>query len=528
MAKNLEILLQGLDVLEIRGDLQTQVNGLAYDSRQIGDGDLFVAIRGTRQDGNQFVGDAVRRGARVVVVESLPEDSGCATFVKVPDCRNALARMAANYYEHPSRDIQLIGVTGTNGKTTTTLLIESILQKGGASVGVLGTLGYRWGSKRKDAPMTTPESLDLQRFFYEMRQDGVSHVVMEVSSHALALGRVDGCVFRAGVFTNLSQDHLDFHSTMEDYFAAKAILFRDPSLSCGENFVAVINGDDPFGVRFLENPPQNGLWSYSALHKDARVWVKDVTLSPAGIHAELSTPLGNFRIRSHLIGRLNLYNLLCAATTALALGYSKEAVADGLEAVSHVDGRLQRVPVPRERGYEVVVDYAHTPDAMEKSLNCLREMTRGRLWVVFGCGGDRDRTKRPLMGEVAAQVGDLVVITSDNPRSEVPESIIEQIEPGVRSVGLPCLTGRDFARAEKGYMIEPDRKAAIELALSRAEPGDVIFIGGKGHETYQIIGGKVHAFDDRSVVHNYFKTRGEDPPEDRKARENGLDSRKTR
>lgn len=217
MAKNLEILLQGLDVLEIRGDLQTQVNGLAYDSRQIGDGDLFVAIRGTRQDGNQFVGDAVRRGARVVVVESLPEDSGCATFVKVPDCRNALARMAANYYEHPSRDIQLIGVTGTNGKTTTTLLIESILQKGGASVGVLGTLGYRWGSKRKDAPMTTPESLDLQRFFYEMRQDGVSHVVMEVSSHALALGRVDGCVFRAGVFTNLSQDHLDFHSTMEDY-----------------------------------------------------------------------------------------------------------------------------------------------------------------------------------------------------------------------------------------------------------------------------------------------------------------------
>ena len=512
MPKTLESLIDGVDCLAVLGDLGTQVAGLAYDSRKVKEGDLFVAIPGARQDGARFIGDAIRRGARVVVAETLPEGCENVVLVRVSDSRSALARMAANFYDHPSRKMQLIGVTGTNGKTTTTLLMESILKKAGYTVGVLGTLGYRWGRENRTAPMTTPESLDLQSFFHQMLQDGVSHVVMEVSSHALALGRVEGCVFRAGVFTNLSQDHLDFHATMEDYFAAKAILFRDPSLSCGEDFIAVINADDPFGARFLQNAEDANLWSYSTEKAGARVSVKSSELSAEGIRAVLAVPGGDLSIRSPLLGRLNLYNVLCAVATALALGCPGDAVQDGLEAVSHVDGRLQRVPVPRHLGVDVIVDYAHTPDAMEKSLSCLREMTRGRLWVVFGCGGDRDRTKRPIMGEVAARAGDVVVITSDNPRSEVPEDIIREIEPGVRSGGLSPLSGDKPGVGEKGYRIEPDRRKAIEWALAGAEPGDMIFIGGKGHETYQIVGGEVHPFDDRLVVREYYERVGGTTP----------------
>ena len=310
----------------------------------------------------------------------------------------------------------------------------------------------------------------------------------------------------AAVFTNLSQDHLDFHQSMEDYFAAKSLLFGPYLHSDASGAVSVVNVDDPHGRRLSERAGGD-VWTYSLAASGARVCVKHAELDPAGIRAELSIPGGTLGIRSPLIGRLNLYNVVAAVTTALAMGLAPGAIQKGLEAVTHVDGRLQRVPVPPGSGFEVVVDYAHTPDAMEKSLGCLREMTKGRLLVVFGCGGDRDRGKRPLMGSVAARLGDLVVLTSDNPRTEVPESILEEIEPGVRACGFSRLESTD-APASRGYTVEADRRKAIGLALSWAGPGDVIFIGGKGHETYQIVGKEVLHFDDREVVGEYFRSDG--------------------
>ena len=506
MAKSLHALLDGLEVLGVEGDAGVLVNGLAYDSRKVKDGDLFVAVRGVKQDGNIFIREAVRRGARVVMTDAPTENGVAATIVRVADSRKALPGLSANYFEHPARQLKMIGITGTNGKTTTTHLLEAILQAAGHSVGVLGTLAYRWGDRLIPAPMTTPESTDLQQILHEMRGDGVSHVVMEVSSHALSLGRVDGCLFRAGVFTNLSQDHLDFHPSMEEYFAAKSLLFG-PFLYGGPGgAVSIVNADDPHGKRLLQTAGGD-VWSYSLSDSGARVFVKHAELEPSGIRAELETPDGPLTIRSELIGRLNLYNVLAAATTALALGLSARAVQDGLAAVSHVDGRLQRVPVPAGRGFEVVVDYAHTPDAMEKSLGCLKEMTRGRLIVVFGCGGDRDRLKRPLMGKVAARLGDLVVVTSDNPRTEVPESIIDEIEPGVQSCGFSRINANDVPGPGR-YAVEADRRKAIGLALSWARSGDVLFIGGKGHETYQIVGKEILHFDDREVVGEYFQAHG--------------------
>ena len=436
MTKSLATLIEGLEVLESRGDMRTPVSGIAYDSRRVEAGNVFVALSGTHVDGADFIPDAIRRGARVVVAENASNSFSQVNFLRVPDSRRALAKLALNFYENPSARFQLIGVTGTNGKTTTTYLLESILKKAGGLVGVVGTLGYHWANKRQTASMTTPESLDLQRFFSEMNEDRVTHVIMEVSSHALALRRVEGCLFDVGVFTNLSQDHLDFHATMQRYFSAKTLLFRDDVSTRADDFVSVINIDDPYGRRLHEEITEN-LWSYSTSDPEARVWVKRAELEHSGIQTTLATPHGDLEIASPLLGRLNLYNLLAAATTALGLGVSREAISEGLHDVALVDGRLQRVPMPPEWGIEVVVDYAHTPDAMEKALSCLKEMTRGRLIVVFGCGGERDRAKRPLMGKVAARFGDLVILTSDNPRSEVPAAIVQEIEPGVKTIGLP-------------------------------------------------------------------------------------------
>jgi len=502
--KNLQELLTGLEVLDHVGHLDTRVGGIACDSRKVVEGDLFVAIRGTRQDGGLFIEDAVKRGAVAIVSEAAPPPASGIARVQVPDSRVALAGLAVHFFDHPSDRMRVIGITGTNGKTTTSLLIESILRKAGNTVGVLGTLAYRWKGRVLKAPMTTPESLDLQRLLHEMLQAGVTHVAMEVSSHALALGRVMGCSFAAGVFTNLSQDHLDFHQDMESYYQAKAALFRDHLGTGHKQGVAVINRDDPYGFRLIEETASE-IWSYSALRKDARVWVKSAELTPGGISAELYTPEGPLPVHSPLIGRLNLYNLVCAAATALALGVERHSIVDGLAAVSSVDGRLERVALPPGVGYEVVVDYAHTPDAMVKALTCLREMTRNRLLVVFGCGGDRDRTKRPLMGEAAARLGDVVIVTSDNPRSEVPERIIEEIVNGVRAARIPYVEPSRLPGRKKGYTVVADRKEAIRKALDWAQPGDVIFIGGKGHETYQIVGSEVLPFDDRQVVRDFFR-----------------------
>lgn len=504
MTNKLGDLLAGIDTTTRRGDMSLTVSGIAYDSRRVEPGFVFVAVRGTKQDGGRFIEDALSRGAIAVVADvPLPALHDAAT-IQVGDSRKALAHLAANYYENPARELCLIGITGTNGKTTTSLLIERILQCAGHSVGVLGTLAYRWAGKVRKASMTTPESLDLQALFREMRNAGVTHVVMEVSSHALALGRVEGCRFDACVFTNLSQDHLDFHASMEEYFAAKQRLFTD-YVRCDESArgVSVVNADDPYGSRLLEKLGGDS-WSYSIQDQSAAAWVSEAELKPTGVKASLSTRRGVVNIESQLIGRLNLYNLLAAATTALAVGIEAEAVARGLSEVASVDGRLERVSLPAGIGFSVVVDYAHTPDAMEKALECLREMTTNRLIVVFGCGGDRDRGKRPLMGKMATRWGDLVILTSDNPRSESPEAIVAEIEAGVHETGWQRLDAIPDAAARNGYMVVVDRRRAIELALDCAQPGDIVFIGGKGHETYQIVGTQVLPFDDRLVAREHM------------------------
>jgi UDP-N-acetylmuramoyl-L-alanyl-D-glutamate--2,6-diaminopimelate ligase len=494
-------LLEGLDDIVVSGDWELSILGLSYDSRGVGTGTAFVAIRGSAFDGHRFIGQALEKGAVVIVAEEPPPPAIAATWIQVRDSRIALAKLAANFYRRPTQSLQLIGITGTNGKTTTSLLLEGILREGGGRVGIIGTLAYRWGDHYQSAPMTTPESLDLQQLFHAMCEDQVTHAVMEVSSHALALGRVEGCRFRAAVFTNLSQDHLDFHGNLDDYFAAKALLFFH-HLRHGHGDirpVAVINLDDPCGPDLLENT-HGEPWSYSIQQPQARVSVKRAEFAADGIRADLIAPAGLLELRSPLLGRLNLYNLLAAATTALALGIPEDQIVSGLAAVASVDGRLQRVPT--ERGFEVVVDYAHTPDAMEKSLQCLRELTSGRLLVVFGCGGDRDRTKRPLMGKVAAALGDVVIVTSDNPRTEDPHTIIADIEHGLREAAIhnvaPLIQYRP--NGSGCYTIESDRRHAIRLALSWAQPGDLVCIAGKGHETYQIVGSQVLPFDDRTVV----------------------------
>jgi UDP-N-acetylmuramoyl-L-alanyl-D-glutamate--2,6-diaminopimelate ligase len=518
--KTVRDLIAGLEIAGSTGNLDVPVSSVCYDSRQAVPGSLFVCLPGSRVNGCDFIGDAISRGAVAIVAQTKTPAGLSATFVRTPDPRAALAAISANYYDHPAAGLDLVGITGTNGKTTTSLLIESILRSGGSNPGVLGTLAYRWGGNEIPAPMTTPESLDLQRIFAGMRRDGVTHVVMEVSSHALALGRIAGCKFKTGVFTNLSQDHLDFHATMEEYFTAKKLLFSsylDPHLSS-----AAINEDDDYGRRLLNGGTGAARTiSYSCrplsgaahVQSDAevsgngknRVFVKEARFNAGGIAATVKTPLGEIRVDSLLMGRLNLYNIVAAISAAVSLDISPEAVEEGIRRVSRVDGRLERAPTPEGCGFQVIVDYAHTPDAMEKALACLREMAENRLIAVFGCGGDRDRGKRPIMGRAGAERADIVIITSDNPRTERPDDILDEIEEGVKRAGIPALGPGEGASASKGYIREVDRRKAIELALALARPGDVVFIGGKGHETYQIVGTRKHLFDDRQVVKEYFR-----------------------
>lgn len=499
MKKLLSHLVRDLKIIASKGDHDLTVSGIAYDSRKVRQGFIFVALPGTRQDGNAFIDEAVRNGAVSIITDKPIPESYAGSALQVEDSRAALAALAIRFYDDPSKQLKLIGVTGTNGKTTSVLLLESILKANGCAVGVIGTLGYRWPHGHQNGSMTTPESLDLQDLFSRMVNSGVTHAVMEVSSHAIAMKRVQGCTYGAAVFTNLSQDHLDFHGDMKDYFETKSLLFKSGMINRGEGFVNIINLDDPYGYR-LQRETLGDVWSYSAKYSHAQVWVKDARMDPSGITATLATPCGEFSVRSRLIGRLNLYNILAAATCAAALGVPQKAIREGIELLKAVDGRLQKVGIPEEFGFDVIVDYAHTPDAMEKALSCVKDMVSGRLIVVFGCGGDRDRTKRPLMGEVACRFADLIILTSDNPRTEDPTRIIQDIEIGIRGEGLLRFDPACGIIREKGYIVEPERMQAIKLALLHARSGDMVFIGGKGHETYQIIGTKTLPFDDREAV----------------------------
>jgi UDP-N-acetylmuramoyl-L-alanyl-D-glutamate--2,6-diaminopimelate ligase len=475
--------------LELGADPGLDIRSLAYDSRRVEPGGLFFAIAGEEADGHAFVGKAMERGAAAVVSERPAPRELATNWVRVPKIRRALAGASAVFYGHPERRLRLVGVTGTNGKTTTAYLVASIFQAAGIATVLFGTIEYRVGERRLPAGNTTPESLDLVSYFAEGERAGASAAVMEVSSHALAQERVWGFPFAAAVFTNLTRDHLDYHGTMEEYFAAKRRLFE--GLGAPPPTLAVINVDDPWGRRLLElGHPRVITYGTSS---EAAVRPKRSSQGASGLKATLVTPEGGLEIDSPLLGRGNLMNILAAVATAQGLGVAGEKIQEGVRALALVPGRFERVEAGQP--FLVVVDYAHSDDALRQALSTARELTRNRLIVVFGCGGDRDRTKRPLMGEAAGSLADIVVLTSDNPRSEDPLAIMNDALVGVQRTG-------------KGCLLEADRAAAIRQALARAREGDTVVIAGKGHETYQIVGNRALPFDDREVARRTLRELG--------------------
>lgn len=494
----LQELLRALKIEDCKGDCDRKVEGLAYDSRAVKPGYLFVAVKGKKLDGHAFVEQAVERGAVGVVSEreisgSLGE--GRAAAIRVPDARRALSQLAVRFYGEPCRMMRLVGITGTNGKTTTSYLLESILLAAGLRPGVIGTINYRFPGHVCPAPVTTPESLDLMKTLRKMADAGVTDVIMEVSSHALDQGRASDCPFRIGLFTNISRDHLDYHESMEAYFKAKRRLFEDLKAKEGAAY-AVINADDPFGERLMELTDAPVL-TYG-LGESCAVRADRIRLGPDGLSARLITPGSERHVRSGMIGKFNVYNILAAAASAVVLGIDPDAVVLGIEHAGVIPGRLERVK--DQRSPAIVVDYAHTPDALFKVLEALRPLVSGRLITVFGCGGDRDRGKRREMGQVAGRYSDRVYITSDNPRTEDPASIAEEVEEGVADSGLDRLTGHDADGGASGYILELDRAAAIRSAVRFACDDDLVLIAGKGHEDYQIIGNRRRKFDDREIA----------------------------
>ncbi len=469
----------------------TEVSGITNDSRQAGPGSVFVALKGLRADGDSFARDAVARGAVAVVSEAAAPWPIRVPWVQVADARLALAVLSAIFYRHPSRELTLVGITGTNGKTTTAYLLSSIFEAAGTRCGRIGTVGYRIGTREVDATRTTPEAPELQRMLREMVTQGSGACVIEVSSHALALRRADALHFAAGVFTNLTRDHLDFHRDMTEYFTAKRRLFE----LLPQGAVGVANLDDRRGAEFAAAAPRSLTY---AIDTPADVQPGPIALSLGGLAFTIRTPGGALQIRSALVGRPNAYNILAAVAAAVALDLPSGAIEQGIAALVNVPGRFQVVSAPDD-DVRVVVDYAHTDDALKNLLETARPLASGRVITVFGCGGDRDRTKRPLMGAVAARLSDLVIVTSDNPRSEAPESIIEDIKRGIVMPADRAPRGQQGPRATPFKAIV-DRKAAIETAVRDARPGDLVLVAGKGHEQYQVVGERVLPFDDVDVA----------------------------
>jgi UDP-N-acetylmuramoyl-L-alanyl-D-glutamate--2,6-diaminopimelate ligase len=475
-----------LSGLPVHGDPArgVPVTGLSYDTRTVQPGNVFVALKGTRQDSHDRLDEAIAKGASAVVVDEAwlrDHPAPAVPTAAVPDTRQALALLAARFHGHPSRDLTVIGVTGTNGKTTTTHLIEAILQGAGRTTGLIGTLGSRFAGGKVETGYTTPQAPELQALFAQMQRVGVEAAVMEVSSIALDQGRVAQTAFDVGVFTNLTVDHLDYHGTMEAYAAAKALLFEQlPATG-----TAVLNRDDPACDRFLVGPARK--LTYSATGQPADLMAHDLYLHAGGSRWCLVTPEGSAEVVMRLPGSFNVSNALAAAGVGMALGLSPEAIARGLNQVGGVPGRVEVVTDPNHP-FTVLVDYAHTPDGLENVLKTARAFTRNRLIVVFGCGGDRDATKRPEMGRIASTLADEVFLTSDNPRSEDPLAIMGAVQAGMTRDGVAIA----------------DRAAAIRAAIDRARPGDVVVIAGKGHETTQTIGTQVLPFDDRQVARSYL------------------------
>jgi UDP-N-acetylmuramoyl-L-alanyl-D-glutamate--2,6-diaminopimelate ligase len=458
------------------------IRGLAYDSRQVKPGDVFIALKGLKAAGADFAADAIRRGAVALVSERATDEETAVPWVIVPDARSAMASLAAELYGHPSRSMQVVGITGTNGKTTTAYLLRAVFESAGRKCGLLGTVAYSIGDQELPAGRTTPEAPDVQRMFRQMVDAGCLACLMEVSSHALALRRVDDTVFAAAVFTNLTRDHLDYHGNMESYFAAKKRLFD--MLPPGAP--AVINVDDPRGdsLRKAVSAPVT-----YAITKPADVTPGPLTLTFEGLEFDARTPKGDVHVKSRLVGRPNVSNILAAVAVATALDVPPGAIEDGLGRLGGVPGRFELVSSAKD-DIAVVIDYAHTDDALKNLLETARPLASRRVITVFGCGGDRDRTKRPLMGAVAARLSEVVVMTSDNPRTEDPTRIIEEIKRGI-----PPVSDRGAAT----FAIV-DRKEAIQFAIKKAEPGDLVLLVGKGHEQTQTIGSDQLPFDEAAIA----------------------------
>lgn len=475
-----------------------EIGSLHYRSGEVQPGGVFVAIAGTAADGHDFIPDAVNRGAIAVVAEKSVDTQ--SDLFRVTNTRKALSALAHGYFGQPSHDLTVIGITGTNGKTTVTYLIESILATAGIETGVIGTINYRFAGRTFGNPVTTPESLELQHIMRRMADAGVTHVVMEVSSHAMAMHRVDHCRLDLGVFTNLSQDHLDYHGTMDAYWDCKKRLFTD-HLQVGpkkERAVAVINRVQSWGRELYDMLPGRRLSVGNSPGDDIQLTNARFDLS--GVAGSLRLPGGELDFESRLVGRHNLENIFCAAGAAAALGIPSDRIKAGIEGLAWVPGRLE--PIPNPHGIFVYVDYAHTPDALKNALFSVKELARGRIICIFGCGGDRDKGKRPQMGAIASELSDLAIVTSDNPRTEPPGAIINEIVAGIRRSTRKAYTPEQAGRISdlKGYTVVADRRAAIALGLSAARRGDTILIAGKGHETYQIVGKETLSFDDKQVA----------------------------
>ena len=480
---NLSQLLKGVTLLVDHIGQDIEITSLSCDTRTMEPGALFVALPGYHWDGSDFIKEALQKGAVAVLCSKCPEEPG--PYLLVEDTRAALATVSANWFGHPAEEMTILGVTGTNGKTTTTYLLKAMLEKVlGAKVGLIGTNQNMIGAEVLPAARTTPEAYDLHELFRRMKDVGCTHVVMEVSSHALMLHRVDGIAFKAGIFTNLTQDHLDFHGTMERYRDAKGRLFQQCE-------TGIFNLDDEAGRYFAESTPCKR-FTYSENKPEADLLAENIRLLSDHVEFEALILGGISRVRLPIPGGFTIYNALGVIACGLVLGLPLPEIAASLATASGVKGRVEVVPTPAD--YTVIIDYAHTPDALENILLTARDFTQKRLICLFGCGGDRDRSKRPIMAEVAASLADLVILTSDNPRTEPPEAIMADVEEG-------------FPSSFTGVRKEVDRRRAICLALSEGQPGDVIVLAGKGHETYQEIDGQHFHFDEREEIAAYFQSK---------------------
>ena len=483
MKLKLKDILKDLQVLSASADMEQEITGICYDSRLVKPGNLFVAVKGLTVDGHQFIPKAMELGAAAVLCQDVP--AGDTPYVQVADCRYGLALCSRNFFGNPAAGMTLIGFTGTSGKTSSTIIMKHLLeQELGAKVGLIGTNGNMIGDEHLHSEFTTPESYELHRLFRAMKDAGCTHVVMEVSSHSLTLERVAGIQFDVAVFTNLSQDHLDLHGSMEEYAAAKKKLFSQCKLGC-------VNLDDPW-ADFMMQGAQCPITTFAAQRPDADLIARDISLSATGVDFTAVRGAEQAKTRLNIPGMFSVHNALGIIAAASCLGIGLVRCADALATAQGVKGRMESVPTDGD--YSIIIDYSHKPDALENVLKTLRPVTRGRLMVLFGCGGDRDRLKRPIMGAIAADHADYVIITSDNPRTEDPMAIINEILPGLKDKPTP-------------YEVICDRREAIGRAIDKARPGDVILLAGKGHEDYQVIGHEKIHMDEREIVAEYLSRR---------------------